>query len=230
MRLTALCLQAQELLSARKGCIWGFKYGFAFALLILLTPDSAYAATDITVILTNLTRIFAPLTLLVLIISYVAGIFYIFRALILFKKFGMGQAQGDMGQPLLYLAVGTVLIFLPTTTDVTMNSLFGQTTSLFAGGGVNYGGLGTGQSLMSYGDPGSIGTQWANLANTLVLYMQFLGFVSFVRGWFIIAKSGTPNQQGGGFSKGITHIVGGIALVNIVAVTNILKATIWGSG
>lgn len=236
MPLTALYSQVRELLSASRELLSARKHlthlmhGAVFASVIFLISDTAYAASDITVILTNLTRIFAPLTLLVLIISYVAGIFYIFRALVLFKKFGMGQAQGDMGQPLLYLAVGTVLIFLPTTTDVTMNSLFGQTTSLFAGGSVNYGGLGTGQSLMSYGDPGSIGTQWANLANTLVLYMQFLGFISFVRGWFIIAKSGTPNQQGGGFSKGITHIVGGIALVNIVSVANILKATIWGSG
>jgi intracellular multiplication protein IcmC len=230
MRQIALYLPVRELLSGSSSLakISGFLSSFSFAAGLFLISDSAYALQDITQILSNISRVFAPLTLLVLMISYVAGIFFIFRALMLFKKFGSGQTQGEIGQPLLYLFVGTVLIFLPTTTDVTMNSLFGQTRSIFSGG-VNYGALGTGSSLMSYGNTSGIGQQWSSLANTLVLYMQFLGFLSFVRGWFIIAKSSTPNQQGGGIAKGLTHIIGGIALVNIVTVMNILSNTIWGS-
>lgn len=230
MRLTALYLQVRGLPSVDRFLQFTRQFVGYLSLFVFmcLLSDNAFALADITTIMTNISRVFAPLTLMVLMISYVAGIFFIFRSLVLFKKFGMGQSQGDMGQPLLYLAVGTVLIFLPTTTDVTMNSLFGQTRSIFSGN-VNYSALGTGQSLMSYGNSSSIGNQWASFANTLVLYMQFLGFISFVKGWFIIAKSHSPSQQGGGVSKGITHIIGGIALINIVGVANIVSATIWGS-
>ncbi len=198
---------------------------FSVLTFIFLIADPAYA--DISSVMANLQVIIAPLTVMVLWISYVAGIFFIFRAILHLKKLGMGQAQGDWNQPLLYLFVGTVLICLPAATDVTMTSLFGQTASLLSGG-VNYAGLGQGQSLLSYVDVGGVGSQWASLANTLVLYLQFLGFLSFIKGWFIIAKSGTPSNQGGGIAKGISHIVSGIALINIVGVVNILQTTIMG--
>lgn len=197
---------------------------------ILLLSDPVYAATDIHTVLTNLQRIIAPLTLMVLIISYVAGIFFIFRAIILMKKFGSGQQGGELSHPFMYLVVGTILIFLPSATSVTMTSLFGQTANIFSGNVVNYGSMGQGQSLMSYSasSGGGIGQQWTDLANTLVLYMQFLGFLSFVKGWFLVSKAAAPGSQGGNISKGITHIIGGIGLINIVGVVNIFRNTIWG--
>lgn len=202
-----------------------------FILSLTLLADPTYAAPDLHTVLSNLQRIIAPLTWLVLTVSYVAGIFFIFRAIVLLKKFGMGQTQGggDLGGPLMYLLVGTVLLFIPSTTNISMNSLFGETASIFSGGGINYAAVGKGQSLVSYGGSSGLASNWADLANTLIIYMQFLGFLSFVKGWFIISKSGAPGAQPGNLSKGITHIIGGIALVNIVGVMNILSNTIWGS-
>lgn len=226
MQQTALFSQARELLSVKMTL-----RSISLACVLLLISDAAYAAPDITAVLSNIQRIFGPLTLMVLWISYVAGIVFIFRAILLFKKFGSQQGQGEIGQPLTYLFVGTVLIFLPSASDITMNSLFGQTASIFTGS-VNYGAVGTGSTLMSYAGSSGMAGQWASFANTLVLYMQFLGFLSFVKGWFIIAKSTSPSgaQGGSSLSKGITHIVGGIALINIVGVMNILSNTIWGTG
>lgn len=203
---------------------------FGLAFLLLSFPNPAYAA-DIQTVLTNLTSIVAPLTLMVLIISYVAGIFYIFKSISMMKKFGMmSQTQhGEFSGPMLQLVVGTALIFLPTLTDVSMASLFGETASIFSGGSVDYTQLGTGSTLLSYGANAGVEQQWANFANVLVLYIQFLGFLSFVKGWFLIAKVGSPGgAQQGGFAKGITHVIGGIVAVNIVGVFNILYNSIIG--
>jgi len=203
----------------------------SIGLLLFLISDSA-AAADIHTILRNVRNIVYPLTALLLTISYIAGIFFIFKAITMMKKFGMMmtmQSQpGEIGGPLLYLVIGAVLIYLPGTTQITMASAFGQTASIFSGGQVNYTNMGTGSNILGYVGAGSLENQWADLANTLVVYIQFLGFLSFVKGWFLISKAAAPGHQPGSVSKGLTHILGGIGLINIVGLVQIVRNTILG--
>lgn len=204
----------------------------ALGLLLFLFSEAAFAA-DIHQILRNVRGIIVPLTSMVLVISFVFGIFLIFRALGLMKKFGMMQSMqtqpGELSGPLGYLVVGAVLIYLPTSTDYMMNSLFETANSIFDTNSVNYQALGQGSSLIGYASGSSFDQYWVDLANTLVLYIQFLGFLSFVRGWFILSKAGAPGLQPGTISKGLTHVLGGVGLINIVGVVNILKNTIYGT-
>ena len=65
------------------------------------------------------------------------------HALTKMKKFdNMGPMQGqpgELGDPLIQLIVVAVLIYLPSSTDVLMTSLFAASDSIFASfGGVNY--------------------------------------------------------------------------------------------
>ena len=60
--------------------------------------------------------------------------------------------------------------------------------------------------------------------------MQFIGFLAFLRGWFIIAHSGQPGVQPGSISKGIIHIVGGILAINFLPLVNAIHNTIVGVG
>lgn len=203
-------------------------------LCLFLLSDAAFAIADMATILRNLRRIINPLTVLMLSVSFVVGIFLIFKALVMFKKFGTvayGQAQpGEVGGPVLYIIVGAILIYLPTSTDILMNSLFGTTQSIFGGGRIDYQQLGTGQTLLGYTGSSSLERQWADLANTLVLFIQLLGFLSFLKGWLIISKSATPGgAQQGGFAKGLTHIIGGIVAINFVGAMRVIKNTILGS-
>ncbi len=172
---------------------------------------------------------------MLLMISFVAGIFFIFRALGLMKKFGVNvsmMSQGESGQlsvPLVYLVIGAALIYLPTTSDTLMNSLFGATNSIFGGGGINYQALSQGSSILSYSSGVGLSQYWMDLSNTLFLYLQFLGFVSFIRGLFMLSKIGhASGGQQGGFAKGLTHIIGGLCLVNIYGLISILQNTILG--
>lgn len=203
--------------------------------LLLLMSDYANAATsDLPTVLRNLRRVIKPLTVLILACSFTMGVFFILKGILMMKKFGViahGQAQpGDLGGPLTYLIIGAILLYLPTSTDILMNSIFGSTKSIFGGGGINYQELGTGQTLLGYTGSSTLERQWADLANTLVLFIQLLGFLSFLKGWLIMSKIATPGgSQQGGVAKGLTHIIGGVVAINFVGVVKILKNTIYGS-
>jgi intracellular multiplication protein IcmC len=125
------------------------------------------------------------------------------------------------------LLVGSVLIYLPSSTDLMLNSLFNTGTTLFGGSATfNYQNLGEGASILNYGNTSSFDAQWAALANTLVLYCQFFGFLSFVRGWFILSKSAGQGAQPGSFGKAMAHIIGGALLINLIEVTELIRNTI----
>lgn len=209
--------------------------GSVFCALLFLYTNNAYAA-DIGTVLANLRGVILPLTSLVLVISFVMGIGMIFGALTKMKKFGsimtmQSGEKGEIGGPLVSFVVGAVLIYLPTSTDFLMNSLFETSQSIFGGGGnINYQAMGQGATLLSYSSASAgLSMMWADMANTLVLFIQFLGFVSFLKGWIIMSKAASPGHQPGTFSKGLTHIVGGIVLINFIGMVNIIKNTIYGS-
>jgi intracellular multiplication protein IcmC len=207
----------------RKVCL-GFWLYFVY--------ENAYAA-DIQTILNNVSGIIVPLTAMVLMISYAAGIYMIIHALTLMKKFGnmsMQAQPGELGGPLMQLVVGAVLIYLPTSTDALTNSLFGSSNSIFgSGSSINYSNAGYGSEILGYLPTDSFAQQWASMANTLVLYIQFVGLLSFVKGWFILSKSAGHGAQPGTVSKGITHIIGGIIAINFISAVNIISNTIFGT-
>lgn len=191
-------------------------------------------AIDLQTVLTNVSKIISPLTVMVLMISYAIGIYMVIHALTMMKKFGnigtMQTQPGELGGPLLQLVIGAVLIYLPNATDTFMSSLFDTSASIFGYGNIDYQNLGTGSSLLRYsGGGGTFGQQWASLANTLVLYIQFLGLLSFIKGWLIMSKSAGHGSQQDSFTKALTHIIGGIIAMNFVGVVNIISNTIYGT-
>lgn len=199
-------------------------------LLLCWISNTAHAAADMQTVLTNLSNLIIPLTGMVLLVSFCSGVYMVIHALTLMKKFGtISQTQhGEIGGPLMKLMVGTVLIYLPTSTDTMMNSLFNTGASMFGYGTVSYQNLGAGSSLLNYVSADSMSIQWAALANTLVLYIQFLGFLSFIKGWFIMSRSAGQGAQQGSFTKALTHIIGGIFAINFVGMVHIINNTLNG--
>ncbi len=188
---------------------------------------------DLQTILTNVSNIIVPLTAMVLMISFASGIYMIFHALTEMKKFGtvsMGQAQpGELSGPLMQLIIGAVLIYLPTSTDTMMNSIFSTSASIFGSGSINYQNLGTGSTLLGYAGGDSFSQQWASLANTLVLYIQFIGLLSMIKGWFILSKAGGQGAQPGSVARGFTHVIGGVIAMNFIGAVNVISNTIFGT-
>lgn len=169
---------------------------------------------------------------MVLAISYLSGVWMIINALTKMKKFGnmtMQAQPGELGGPLMQFVVGAVLIYLPTATDALTHSIFGASDSIFGSGSVNYRNVGYGSELLGYLPADSFSQQWAAMANTLVLYIQFVGLLSFVKGWFILSKSAGHGAQPGNVAKGLTHIIGGIVAINFISMATIINNTIFGT-
>jgi intracellular multiplication protein IcmC len=210
---------------------WPIK--LVLSVLLYGVTGSARAA-DMQTVLTNLSHVIVPLTGVVLAISFCAGIYMIIHGVTLMKRFGnmasgTQQQPGELAGPLMQILVGAVLIYLPTSTDIMMNSLFESTNSLFGNGSINYQNLGEGSSILNYGSASSFSAQWASMADTLFLYLQFFGLLSFVKGWFMMSKSAGQGTQPGTFSKALMHIFGGVILINLVGVVDIVRNTIGGS-
>jgi intracellular multiplication protein IcmC len=124
------------------------------------------------------------------------------------------------------MIVGAVLIWLPTTSDVMTETFFGSSSTLFSGNSFDYSALGSGSQLLAYSTGSSLQAQWSAIADTLVLYIQFIGLIAFIRGWIIISKATQTGAQPGSMSKGITHIIGGILAINFVQFIGLLQATL----
>lgn len=206
---------------------------------VLLAPSVAFAASfseyDLQEIMQNLRKILHPTMVLLMIISYVSGIVFMLRGLLMLKSFSMPLTQatkpGEIAGPLVYIFVGTVLIYIPNATNILSNTLFGDGVNhIFSGSTVDLTAMGkASDKIMGYA-PVSLEGQWATMIDTIVLYMQFIGFLAFLRGWFMIAHAGQPGVQPGSISKGIIHIVGGILAINFLPLVNAIHNTIVGVG
>src|SRR5438309_549049 len=98
-------------------------FTYLFYLLLAMAcyclSDNAMAdIPDITTILKNIQKIIRPITALICVLSYVAGVTMIFKAVIKLKKMGgmgtqMAMQQGDLMTILVNFLVGAVLIYIP---------------------------------------------------------------------------------------------------------------------
>lgn len=206
------------------------------AVLISALPATAFAALtelDVTDILINAASILNPALRLMLAFSFIVGIWFILKGLLKLKSFAQPVTQmsqpGDFSGPVTYILIGTVLIYIPTSSNVLTSTLFGSgSLSMFsASGSPDVKRLGQASSkLMGYASV-SLEGQWATLIDTVVYYMQFIGFLAFIRGWILIAH--TQHGQHDQMSKGIIHVVGGILAINFLPLVNAVINTISGT-
>lgn len=211
------------------------------ALNVLILPSTAFAALtelDVQDILQNLQKVLNPALGLMLGISFIVGVVFVLRGLILLRSFSLPMNQatrpGELSGPLISILVGSILIYIPTSTEVLSTTFFGNVPSIFPGTTSStfvprIENLGrASDQIMGYA-PQSLESQWATLIDTVVFYMQFIGFLAFLRGWIIIAQAGQHHGQPGSISKGLIHIVGGILAINFLPLVDALSNTLGGT-
>lgn len=205
----------------------------AFGLLALLLPSTAFAALpyDLHDILANLSKVLGPAMILLIAVSYIAGIAFVLRGLMMLRAFSMPLTQatrpGEVAGPLVYMLVGTFLLYLPTTTDFITSTFFGGESPFEGSDTFKYGATGRASDKILGYAPVAIEGQWAALVDTIGYYIMFIGMIAFIRGWFIIAHAGQPGVQPGSISKGIVHIIGGILAINFIPLVEIVRNTIF---
>ena len=169
--------------------------------------------------LTNLANAFNDIQLLLTAFAYVAGLIMVARAIMMLKAFGQHITQmssrGEVAGPIVYLIVGAILLYLPSTLDVSLNTVFGTGADNLQGA----------NDLLAYASV-TADDKWRRILDIIVKYTKLVGLIAFLRGWFIMAKMGDPGVQPGSMAKGLTHLAAGVLLMNIVGTFKLLGNTL----
>lgn len=203
-------------------------------LLFLLAPTTAHATSDLQVILDNVQKLIDPFFWLLNAAAMLLGIGFIFRGLSMLQAMGTALTHsskpGELTGPLVYIAVGTILMYLPYTSNIASNSFFGiggDSVQLSDGLNSFKDSMRLGSDFVGYTKGGGVEGEWADILDTIVYYINFIGYLAFVRGWVILAHIGQPGSQPGTIPKALTHIIGGVLAINFLPLLDVLNNTIF---
>lgn len=170
----------------------------------LANPSTISAQTMLENIATQVPTIMQMVTAL----AYVLGMYFIFSGIMKLKHVGesrtMMSREHHLAIPLTYLAVGALLIYLPTSVQIGMSTFWTNPNP--------YGYL-------------QEQDQWSDFLNDCFLIVQLIGTIAFIRGLVILGHVGEHGQQGQ-FSRGLTHIIGGIFCINIYQFVQVILLTL----
>lgn len=155
-------------------------------------------------------------------VAYLMGVHFLIKGVSALKHAGemrshMSQ-QHSMKEPIYYLLVGSMLLYLPSGLSVFLGTVFGSDEIL------GYSQLSSSSAFLNsmFGAAGVFGED-------MVLFVQIIGLIAFVRGWLMVAKGAQQGgHQQGGMGKGMMHIFGGILAINIVQTLNVISNTLLG--
>lgn len=182
----------------------------------MIDPGSFNLATA----LTNLSAAFGSITKLIVALSYVMGVGMMSKGVMSYRIFAnqtFGSAQrGELAGPMVWLFVGALLVYLPSTMDSSMATVFGTSE------------IGANSDLIAYSSASTL--EWKQIADVVIQYIKLIGFIAFIRGWIILSKMGHSGAQPGSIGKGTIHVIGGVLLINIVDTVNLLAQTLGYTG
>lgn len=176
-------------------------------------------------IINNLAPSLESIKNLLAVSSYIMGISFIMKGIMAIKQVGehrsqMGGGHNSLKEPVFFLISGTMLLYLPTALKVFLTTIFGSDAVIAYSGTSNLNPI----FDTLFGSSNQFG-------KNLVLFVQTCGLVAFMRGWLIIARSGTQGgHQQNSMGKGLMHIGGGVLALNIVQTITIINNTLYGNG
>jgi len=164
----------------------------------------------------NLSQSFGSIQKLIVAMSYVIGLGMTVKGVMMYRIFAnqsMSSAQrGEFAGPLVWIIIGCLLVYFPSTLDSSLSTVFGTSN------------LGDANELIAYSSISTV-EKWQAISDVIIKYVKLVGLIAFVRGWVILSKMGHSGAQPGSISKGVIHVIGGVLLINIVDTINILATT-----
>jgi intracellular multiplication protein IcmC len=185
---------------------------------LLFVPGIAYAGnSDLSNWLYNVATQVPSLIRLLIAVSYVSGFSFVMAAVMKFKRCAQGvtmmSSQEGISAPLVYLVVGTALLYFGGFVRVGSETLFGQ------GAVIAY----QNSSLIA-----PTANSFEGIISPIIIILRLIGYIAFIKGLYILGRLGGHGAQPGTLSKGIVHIIGGILAINIEVTYVILLNTLRG--
>jgi hypothetical protein len=159
----------------------------------------AYAdVPDLSTMLENFAGSMPQFMQLVTASAYVMGIFFIYKSIIGLKQFGeqrsMMASSHELKGPLIMMAVGTCLLYLPSSVQAGMTTFWTDPNP--------------------YGYVTDAPDQWTTIWQDAIMVIQLIGTVAFIRGLLTLNQLSGQGQPGT-FGKGLTYIIAGVLCINL---------------
>lgn len=179
---------------------------FIYALILLTAMSSAHAAPGIGEMFANFTASAEAITRLIKASAYVIGLFLVVGSIFKFTQLS-GQGQTTLKMPIVMFLSGIGIFALTGSISVVS-----QTLSM---------GDGPGSLLLPAGKGMNAAASAAMLG--VLTFIRMVGYLAFVRGWLLLNQHGQGKE--GTLGRGLTHIAGGVAAINVVITAKILANT-----
>ena len=130
--------------------------------------------------------------------------------------------------PLVGFVIAGALIGLPDTWAAFNSSIFDDRaeTSILAYRGVAFNQLTLGTN--NFGVTVNADDTFEAFVEVIVLIIQFIGWIAFVRGLLMIKRAAEGSGQAS-YGTAVTHILGGILAANLIAFVDVIQQTMCGS-
>ena len=172
-------------------------------------PDAS--SLDIEHMIVNLAKTMPSLLAMFTAGAYVLGFTLVLKGIYKLKEYGEMRtsmsSQTNLWPPLITITEGTILIFFVSGYQIGLQTLFGYSSPL------------TYSSDTSSTDA---------LVSSVVLIMQVVGVIAFIRGLLLLNSAGGHGAQPGSIGKGLTFVVGGLLAINIYGTWEVLVNTLVG--
>lgn len=144
-------------------------------------------------------------------IAVVIGFYLIIGSVMKFSQLG-SSPQATPKQPIAMFLIGVALFAITpsiSTVYVTMFSNPMQTVLVPAAGG------------------GNCGPNTGDVMQSIFMFIKLVGIIAFIRGWLLLNQAAAGKD--GMIGRGLVHIGGGVAAMNVVMVAKMLKVTFFKS-
>src|SRR3989344_183293 len=139
-------------------------------------------------------------------VSIAAGLSLFLGGLFKLKRYGemrtMMSQQITLAAPLFMILSGGALLYLPLVLGTALYAVWGTTNPM---------------AIPTFGY-----SSIDNMLPPIVMFVRFVGVVSFIRGWLMVARLGKEAQPGTA-GKAMMHIIGGILCIHIVGTAHIIQ-------
>jgi intracellular multiplication protein IcmC len=184
---------------------------FSLLMTALFSTQAVFAnAPNVADMLVNFTLGLPDLMRLVTATAYVLGMWFIHQSICELKQFGEQRTQysssASLKGPMIKLTVGTFLLYLPSTVNMGLNTLWSDPTP--------------------YAYLEEATTQWSLFSDSSFMVIQFIGTIAFIRGLMTLNHLGGASAAQGTFSKGLTHVIAGALCLNLYGFLAAINGTL----
>ncbi len=158
-------------------------------------------------------------------ICYFMGIFFIYRGIDKMARYGTDPRTHSLTAIVSNMFFGAILMWVARAKDAIMQSIWNPAIVGGNNSPLVYAGNG-GQGLINWVGLGVVGPTVAfdNTYIAATTFMQIVGFIGFLRGWFL-CKRAVEGNGNATIGQGLTHIIGGALCMNLILFLKAAQST-----